>query len=194
MIARFWRRMVELYETKWTSKQGTTPKEGTAWIDLLCVLTEQQIAKGIALLVENDKEWPPTPIEFKNICTDVNLKALGLPDAGKAFSQALNGRVSSNVVRAAMRETGSYDLKNLSYNDLRYSQIKRLFEDNYFEMARRWANGESLDKPTEKSLEHIQEQVSYRFTDDLINQEVERLKASGLGGYSGFKGLVKRSS
>lgn len=83
--------MVELYETKWTSKQGTTPKEGTAWIDLLCVLTEQQIAKGIALLVENGKEWPPTSIEFKNICTDVNLKALGLPDAGKAFSQALNG-------------------------------------------------------------------------------------------------------
>jgi len=186
--------MAELYETKWTSKQGTTPKDGTAWIDLLCVLSEQQIAKGIALLVENGKEWPPTPIEFKNICTEVNFKALGLPEVEQAFSQALSGRVSNHVVRAAMRETGSYDLKTLSYTDLRYSQIKRLFEDNYFEMARRWANGESLDKPTGKLLEHNQEQVSYRFTDDLISQEVERLKASGRGGYSGFKGLVKRSS
>lgn len=60
-------------------------------------------------------------------------------------------------------------------------------------MIDRFSKGEPLDKPINPALERLKE-AGYRFTDDLINQEVERLKASGLGGYSGFKGLVKRSS
>lgn len=188
-ISKFWKRMSGLFGYKWASQYGELPSG--EWLTLINALSEDNINIGIKNMVATSNGWPPTPIEFNFICSNISLKAMGLPELDEAFNRALSGIYRNAVVEAAAREIGRWELDRGTATD---TALKKRFEYNYFEMARRWANGESLDKPTKKLLEHNQEQVSYRFTDDLINQEVERLKASGLGGYSGFKGLVKRSS
>lgn len=152
------------------------------WLTGIKELTIEQVDRGLQRLVVS-AEFPPSLFEFVKLCKHID----GLPQLDDAFYQALSGNYKHDVVKYACRGL-EFELRRGVETDLK---LKKRFEYNYSIMIDRFSKGEPLDKPINPALERLKE-AGYRFTDDLINQEVEKLKASGRGGYSGFKGLVKK--
>lgn len=187
-IADFWERMTGLFGYRWASQYGKLPTK--EWAMLINHLSMEAIESGVRNMVaSNTTGWPPTPIEFNALCTNVSLQALGLPDLNTAFNRALSGMYRNAVIEAAAKETGVFDLQRGTTNDL---SLKKRFEYNYLEMARRWAKGESLKSPVTKAIENTKQTASFGVCDDLIGQEVQRQQASGKNGYEAFKALKKK--
>lgn len=186
-IKAFWKRMAGLFGYKWSGQYGEIPSG--EWVMLVNALNEDAINTGIKNMVATSNGWPPTPIEFNFLCSNISLKAMGLPELDEAFNRALSGMYRNAVVEAAARETGRWDLDRGTAAD---AALKKRFEYNYFEMARRWAKGESLSRPVTKAIEHIQQAASYGVADDLVKQGEERIRATGKTGYTAFLESKKR--
>lgn len=69
VLARLWLRMTEVYGHKFTSSYGTEPNE--SWARCLAELNPHQIAQGLSRLTDREDTWPPTAIEFRNLCLNV---------------------------------------------------------------------------------------------------------------------------
>lgn len=189
-IADFWERMAGLFGYRWSSQYGDLPTK--EWAMLINHLSIEAIETGVKNMTACNKTgWPPTPIEFNALCTNVSLEALGLPDLDTAFNRALSGMYRNAVIEAAARETGVFDLNRGVTTD---AQLKKRFEYNYFEMARRWSRGESLKRPVTKAIENTKQVASFGVCDDLIDQEVQRQQASGKSAYEAFKALTKKGA
>lgn len=186
-IADFWERMTGLFGYRWASQYGKLPTK--EWAMLINHLSMEAIETGIKNMTASNKDgWPPTPIEFNNLCKGISLEALGFPSPDIAFSRVTSGRATNAVIKAAAKELDSHDLRTLRNDDkATFNRLKKEFEYYYFEMARRWANGESLTKPVAKALENTgQNKVSKGVFDEFIDQQVQAIKQSGKTGREVF--------
>lgn len=67
-MARLWHRMTEIYGHKFISSYGEEPND--SWCRLMQDVTPEQIANGLERLTERDDPWPPTGLEFRNLCVN----------------------------------------------------------------------------------------------------------------------------
>jgi len=58
--------MAELFGSKWTGPQPTTPTPG--WIFALADLTPKQVGHGLMVLRDSGAEWPPSAPQFRAMC------------------------------------------------------------------------------------------------------------------------------
>lgn len=66
VMNRLWLRMAEIFGHKWVSSYGETPNE--SWCRCLAGVDPGQIATGLNALLDRSDPWPPTAIEFRNLC------------------------------------------------------------------------------------------------------------------------------
>ena len=64
---RLWERMTEIYGHKWVSSYGDEPNG--AWCGVLAALTGEQVKRGLNALLNSTDPWPPTAIQFRQLCT-----------------------------------------------------------------------------------------------------------------------------
>jgi len=62
--------MAELFSTKWTSQQPSTPTDG--WLLALEGLSPADVGTGILKLRDSGAEWPPSATEFRAMCKKQN--------------------------------------------------------------------------------------------------------------------------
>ena len=65
---RLWTRMAESFGHKWTSNYGIEPNR--SWIDGLADMSAEEIKIGLGNLRtwSNDEGWPPTLLQFRELC------------------------------------------------------------------------------------------------------------------------------
>jgi len=77
ILLYLWTAMIGKFSKKWTNEYFDTPlsntgqltKIATSWSDELKGLIPSQIKSGVeALSTRKEKVWPPTPMEFKELC------------------------------------------------------------------------------------------------------------------------------
>lgn len=61
-----WHKLSEFYGEQWTKSAGITPNQ--SWIDALNTLETHQIKLGLAEIVKQGKEWPPSLPAFVKLC------------------------------------------------------------------------------------------------------------------------------
>jgi len=67
-IRQLWARMGAIYGHKWISSYGESDTDGT-WLTVLGDLQPMQIKTGCERTVTVHRAWPPTLIEFRDLCT-----------------------------------------------------------------------------------------------------------------------------
>jgi len=63
---RLWQRMTEIYGHRWTSSFGDEPNE--SWCRCFSGVAPEAIGAGLNSLLDREDNWPPTAIEFRNLC------------------------------------------------------------------------------------------------------------------------------
>ena len=78
-MIRLWQVLSELYGHKFISQYGDEPSQ--VWARALENVGFENIKRGIERLPERKDEWPPTAIEFFNLCRDVTISPDGTNSA-----------------------------------------------------------------------------------------------------------------
>lgn len=79
---KFWELMLEIYSTRWETKNGSTPSD--LWIVQIGSLTSAQTRSVCNAMVARCKagnSWPPDLAEFVTLVADISGNALGLRTA-----------------------------------------------------------------------------------------------------------------
>lgn len=137
--------MVDIFGNRWLSQYGAELSK--PWLKALEGLTGRQIAHGLEKCVKEWVDgWPPTPGQFRELCK-ITAKDLGLPDADKAFVEAMRatGALRDDkpfawthaVVYHAAKETGVGTLTTSK-------DAEKVFARNYEIACRMLADGEQL--------------------------------------------------
>lgn len=162
--------MTEMYGHRWTSSFSDNPNPDSIWSTVLAGLTGQQLANGLAVLVDKGEEfdWPPPANVFRALC----LQVPGLPTEPEAWEQALLGKYTHKAVQIAAESTGLFDLQNAELND---KGLREIFNRNYSVVRARAVMGKPLDDEIHKGISHetktpmqIQFAASHREARDLI--------------------------
>lgn len=148
------------------------------WRYALNDLTVSHVKNGIENMVKSC-EFPPRPATFRRLCFEVK----GVPDLNTAFTEALSGNYSHKLVKRAAQLTGVFDLRHGTEYD---AGLRKRYEYNHGELVKKLINGESIDGPVTKAIEHTQETASVGVCDDLIKQGIQTQRASGKSGYEAF--------
>jgi len=82
-----WAKMGRIYGHKWASIAESD--DGT-WLKGLQGLTPEQLATGLTKCLTRTDTWPPTLIEFRNLCLPTT-EDLDLPDVHAAYRMAAFG-------------------------------------------------------------------------------------------------------
>ena len=61
-----WNKLTEFYGDQWTKSAGDSPNK--SWIDAMNTLEARQIKRGLAEIVRQGKEWPPSLPAFVMLC------------------------------------------------------------------------------------------------------------------------------
>lgn len=61
-----WQKLTEFYGDQWTKTAGISPNE--SWVNALNTLESSQIQRGLAEIVKQGKEWPPSLPAFMKLC------------------------------------------------------------------------------------------------------------------------------
>lgn len=110
-IRTLWLRMGQLYGHHWTSAHGEHDADNT-WLKILQGVTPQMIGKALRQCAEHYKTWPPTLMEFRELC-------LGLPKKEIAKTLAISGEPTDDPFILEMRKAiGSWNLSHCTYAEL----------------------------------------------------------------------------
>ena len=80
VVDKFWKRMSQVFGSKWVSSYGTEPTK--PWIDVISNLSNEKIAFGLNEMLRQDSNWPPDLRQFYSLCRSYRkpVKALNTPD------------------------------------------------------------------------------------------------------------------
>ena len=84
-MIRLWQVLSELYGHKFISQYGDEPSQ--VWARALENVGLANIKRGIERLPERKDEWPPTAIEFFNLCREVTISPDGTNSAAYIENQ-----------------------------------------------------------------------------------------------------------
>lgn len=79
---KFWELMLEIYSTRWETKNGSAPSD--LWIAQIGSLTSAQtrsVCNAIVARCKAGNSWPPDLAEFVTLVADISGNALGLRTA-----------------------------------------------------------------------------------------------------------------
>lgn len=123
------------------------------WRAMLSDLTELELQVGLRKAADFPKGDYFSLPAFRELCK-MSPSDFGLPEPYKAYAEACNMPLpwerqswSHSAVYAAARETGRFELTNLTE-----SKIFPLFRNNYEQMVKRVLAGEDLDIPVVRQL------------------------------------------
>jgi hypothetical protein len=108
-----WRRMTEIYGSRWESSYGDQPTDG--WATAIGDLSPGMIRAGLAKMAKqgNHNAWPPTALEFRALCIPSG-EDIGLPSLDEAFQQAIGNRTEKHpAVVHTLRHLDSYALRRM---------------------------------------------------------------------------------
>ena len=60
--------MSDMYGTTFTKSHGVNPDGNNVWGAVLAGLTKEQVTKGLRVLAESGREFPPSAPVFKQMC------------------------------------------------------------------------------------------------------------------------------
>lgn len=164
LLERLWMKMAEMYGHRWTSSFGEKADPAGAWASSLKGLNGQQLAHGLNAVAHKGDEWPPSAPAFRAMCLNPAPETLGLPAVDDAFHRALSGSYRHQVVRAAAKATGVFDLRHGKTAD---AALRRRFENKYLIMVQRWRDGLSLDTPVQAALGHDSQKTVAELAEEL---------------------------
>lgn len=175
------------WKQAWPDRQALDAARKT-WIKGLAeagVTDLDQVRFGLRQARKSSTDFIPNVGKFIAWCTPTP-ESLGLPSVEQAFDQALRGECRSGVVKAAVRLTGSYDLRCSNGSD---TALKRRFESNYLEMVGRWRDGKSLDAPM--LIGHDSQKSPAEQADEQAERELKkRIEQQGLVGIKGNQAIA----
>ena len=61
-----WQKLTEFYGDQWVKSAGDSPNK--SWINAMNTLETSQIKRGLAEIVKQGKEWPPSLPAFMKLC------------------------------------------------------------------------------------------------------------------------------
>lgn len=156
LTARLWHHFASCFPHRWIPAVGGWAPDNPAvqsWAIELHGLTDDQVAKGVAALRAQGRDWPPGAFEFASLC-----RADGIPPVDDAYHEAVMaacGRKgvwgahpwSHPVVYHATIAVGRWELRTLP------AQVaERKFAAAYQRMRERWNAGEPLEAPEPLAL------------------------------------------
>lgn len=76
VISKLWVRLHAIYGSKWLAAYGPEDSSGT-WAEVLGEFMPEQLGAGVrACLDREDKEWPPTLAEFRDLCRNSDSESI----------------------------------------------------------------------------------------------------------------------
>lgn len=178
LLERLWMKMAEMFGHRWTSSFGEKADPSGAWASALRGLDGRQLANGLNAVAMSGEEWPPSAPAFRVMCLRPCLNTLGLPSVDEAFRQALSGFLRNEVVRAAAKATGTFELRQGTTGDV---ALRRAFEANYLLMARRYRDGAPLNVAAPILLGHDSQKTVLELADEHAEQHLQsRIAQQGI--------------
>lgn len=182
LLDKLWIKMSETYGYRWTSQYGRSAGQDHAWAIALKGMNGNQLANGMIELFKRSRDfpWPPTSLQFKEMC----LLVPDLPNEGKAWNEALMQKYTHPAVKIAANATGIFDLRRSCPED---KQLRDVFAMNYAIVTRRVQLGESLDEPMhlaisngtteiQRSNDHAEAVLSQRIKDQKLPPGAEAFR------------------
>lgn len=106
----FWEMMTKNFRHTWTSAEGEYPTQH--WIQLLALLTPEQVIKGLRELLEWDSSFPPTPIQFRLLCLPKKKSPTGVNSAAYV-TYIKPERIESDENVAKRRKVGKSNIDTM---------------------------------------------------------------------------------
>lgn len=141
------------------------------WLTGIKELTTNQVNNGLHRMVL-ECEFPPKLKEFMQLSKRVD----GLACLDLAWGEALIGRYSHPVIKAAAELTGIFELKQASYDNL---SLKKRFEYYFVQVTENFTKGNPL-KEVEKKLNNTADCILKAIEQQLEERVKQRIKQQGI--------------
>lgn len=165
------------YEKHYGDKRAETLAR-RVWMTGIRDLDDEQVDRGLQRMVL-ELDFPPSLKVFIRLCQRVD----GLPTPEAAWYQAVQGQYGHEVVKAAAKLTGLYELRRATYSEKR---LRVEFEHNYAVVIRRLESGEPLDGTVLKAIGHDSQKTAAELAEEHAERQMrERLEHQGLGNATG---------
>ena len=148
LVALIWRRMIILYDSKFTSKMGLgiddngfLTEAASVWGDELSGVELPDLKHGFSQLRLNYPDWPPSVLEFRSLC--LSGKLVGVPGLDEIVSilvtvsvrqGSLSARYKHPLALSISKSVDMFALRTAS-TVIAKSIVKPIYE-NY--MAKGW--------------------------------------------------------
>ena len=137
-IERLWQRFAQLYGRKWIVDHSDHDVDNI-WLKALQNLTPEMIARGLQGCIEHNKTWPPTLMEFRDLC-------LGLPSKSLVIQLTIENKPSNDPFVIKMRSViGSWNLSHCTY-----AELERQADSAYHQVTQQVTNAQIMQIAQEK--------------------------------------------
>lgn len=140
-IGHIWKRMIDLFGNKWTSRMGSAD-DGTgflaeaaaSWQAGLTGITIDDLRTAFKALEANTPEWPPELRTFKALCRGIDINAIptldkvvGVLSMASSRPGNIAQRYQHALIFAISHEVDMYLLKTAKYAEARM-MVKPIYE------------------------------------------------------------------
>jgi hypothetical protein len=105
VMTKIWKRMVAIYGHKWSSHLGDAidglelSEAAKTWQSGLSGITVEQLGEGFKAVIASGKEWPPSLVEFRQLCLSGLLVEIPTLDEIVSHLVLANGRKGTLAAR-----------------------------------------------------------------------------------------------
>lgn len=139
-VLHIWKMLSKIYGNLFTHPADSI--DMTIWARAIKGLTPKQVERGLDLLIEEGRKFPPTAPEFRSLC-----RADESEQKEKLYQQVVNWSALSDEEKTP---EGLFIVRNLDLFSFRRANIKRargMFEKAYEQLEAHIAAGNELPKP-----------------------------------------------
>lgn len=146
------------------------------WLSGLKAFEPEDLARGLSKCMEKHKDWPPSLVEFYNLCKKTPCE-IGLPTHDQAYAMAIARNWEFPIVWFAMQDADSFKVRSLPEKE-----AKARFGKAYNKMLDQAYNGRVFEIPqTQIALprEATYTQEEIETAKDEFKQIIQRGKKHG---------------
>jgi hypothetical protein len=134
-----WEIMTKCFPYQWTSREGDEPTE--IWGQLLTGLTQDQINQGTKKLLKWTKEFPPTVLQFRQLCLPETIS----PNGGNSDAYLMISDPKHPSYQAKQIESSQYKSRRKEVARSALDDMKGMFPDVDNTPAKKLTNAEVLE-------------------------------------------------